>query len=112
KRYLHKDGSTVWGKLTTTVIHNENGIPSFGIGMLENITQRKIAEEKVKENQELLNKINENLNEGIYRSTPGKGLVYVNKAMAQMFGYNSVAEAMKLSSDMLNELYDEPDRRK
>ena len=112
KRYLRKDGSIVWGKLTTTVIHNEKGIPSYGVGMLENITQRKIAEEKVKENTELLNKINENLNEGIYRSTPGKGLVYANKAMAQMFGYSSVAEAMKLSSDMLNELYDEPDRRK
>ena len=112
KRYFRKDGSIVWGKLTTSVIHDEKGIPAYGIGMLENITQRKIAEEKVRENQELLNKINENLNEGIYRSTPGKGLVYANKALAQMFGYASVAEAMKLSSDMLNDFYDEPDRRK
>ena len=112
KRYFRKDGSIVWGKLTTSVIHDEKGIPAYGIGMLENITQRKIAEEKVRENQELLNRINENLNEGIYRSTPGKGLVYANKALAQMFGYASVAEAMKLSSDMLNDFYDEPDRRK
>lgn len=112
KRYLRKDGSIVWGKLTTSVIHDEKGIPAYGIGMLENITQRKVAEEKVKENQELLNRINENLNEGIYRSMPGKGLVYANKAMAQMFGYASVAEAMQLSSDMLNDFYDEPNRRK
>lgn len=112
KRYLRKDGSIVWGKLTTSVIHDDKGIPAYGIGMVENITQRKIAEEKVRENQELLNRINENLNEGIYRSTPGKGLIYANKALAQMFGYASVAEAMKLSSDMLNDFYDEPDRRK
>ncbi len=112
KRYLKKNGSIVWGKLTTSVIHDEKGIPAYGIGMLENITQRKIAEEKVKENQELLNKINENLNEGIYRSTPGKGLIYANKALAQMFGYASVAEAMLLSSDTLNDFYNEPDRRK
>lgn len=112
KRYLRKDGSIAWGKLTTTVIHNEKGIPAYGIGMLENITQRKIAEEQVKENQDLLNKINESLNEGIYRSTPGKGLVYANKALAHMFGYGSVAEAMKISSAVLNDFYDEPNRRK
>lgn len=112
KRYIRKDGSIIWGKLTTSVIYDEKGIPAFGIGMLEDITQRKHAEEKVKENQELLNRVNENLTEGIYRSVPGKGLVYVNKAFAKMFGYESVAEALRLSSDSLNNFYDEENRRK
>lgn len=112
KRYIRKDGNVMWGKLTTSVIYDERGIPAFGIGMLEDITQRKHAEEKVKENQELLNRVNENLTEGIYRSVPGKGLIYVNKAFAKMFGYDSVAEAMRLSSDSLNNFYDEENRRK
>lgn len=112
KRYIRKDGCVVWGKLTTSVIYDEKGIPAFGIGMLEDITQRKRAEEKVRENQELLNRVNENLTEGIYRSIPGKGLVYVNKAFAKMFGYDSVAEALRLSSDSLNNFYDEENRRK
>lgn len=112
KRYIRKDGSIIWGKLTTSVIYDEKGIPAFGIGMLEDITQRKHAEEKMKENQELLNRVNENLTEGIYRSVPGKGLVYVNKAFAKMFGYESVAEALRLSSDSLNNFYDEENRRK
>ena len=112
KRYIRKDGSVIWGKLTTSVIYGEEGIPAFGIGMLEDITQRKRAEEKVKENQELLNRVNENLTEGIYRSVPGKGLVYLNKAFAKMFGYDSVAEALHLSSDSLNNFYDEENRRK
>ena len=112
KRYIRKDGSIMWGKLTTSVIYDEKGIPAFGIGMLEDITQRKHAEEKVKENQELLNRVNENLTEGIYRSVPGRGLVYVNKAFAKMFGYDSVAEALRLSSDSLNNFYDEENRRK
>lgn len=112
KRYIRKDGSVMWGKLTTSVIYDEKGIPAYGIGMLEDITQRKHAEEKVKENQELLNRVNENLTEGIYRSVPGKGLVYVNKAFAKMFGYDSVAEALRLSSDSLNNFYGEENRRK
>lgn len=112
KRYIRKDGTIVWGKLTTSVIHDDGGIPAFGIGILEDITQRKLAEEKVRENQELLNRINENLTEGIYRSVPGKGLVYVNMAFAKMFGYDSVTEALLLSSDSLDNLYDEGNRRK
>ena len=112
KRYIRKDGNVIWAKLTTTVIHDDKGIPAYGIGMLEDITQRKLAEQKAKENQDLLNRINENLSEGIYRSIPGKGLVYANKAFAKMFGYESVSEALLLSSDSLNNFYEEGDRRK
>lgn len=44
---------------------------------------------------ELFAKISENLNEGIFRSSPVDGMVYVNKPFAKLFGYNSVAEVIK-----------------
>ncbi|MTI40049.1 PAS domain-containing sensor histidine kinase [Fulvivirga lutimaris] len=44
---------------------------------------------------ELFSKISENLNEGIFRSSPDEGMIYVNKPFARLFGYESVGEVIK-----------------
>lgn len=44
---------------------------------------------------ELFSKISENLNEGIFRSSPDDGMIYVNKPFAKLFGYDSVSEVIK-----------------
>jgi len=58
--------------------------------------------------EHLLASINRNVNEGLYRSTPDRGLIYVNSAFARMFGYDSPEEMLRLTSAML---YDDPGRR-
>ena len=47
KRYIRKDGETIWGKLVASVVRNQEGNPQFGIAMVEDITQRKFVEEEV-----------------------------------------------------------------
>ena len=47
-RYIRKDGEIVWGKLTTTLVKDEKNTPLFTIGMLEDITEKKLVEEKEK----------------------------------------------------------------
>ncbi len=70
------------------------------LAIIQDITHIKQTEAKLKENQHLLSSINENLNEGIYRSTPEHGFVYMNKAFASMFGF-TVEEAMNISPEQL-----------
>lgn len=41
KRYIRKGGSVMWGRLTVSLVRDEQGTPLFGIGMAENITERK-----------------------------------------------------------------------
>ena len=41
KRYLHKDGTTVWGNLTALKIHDEKGGALYTFGIVEDITERK-----------------------------------------------------------------------
>ena len=48
KRYITRDGATMWGDLTATVIRGPNGEILYGLGMIENITDRKRAEETVR----------------------------------------------------------------
>jgi two-component system sporulation sensor kinase A len=45
KRYLHKDGRVIWGDATVTVLSGEGGSHSGMLSLIENITDRKAAEE-------------------------------------------------------------------
>jgi PAS domain S-box-containing protein len=45
KRYLHKDGHVVWANLAVSMGGGADGSPQFCIGMVEDITARKTAEE-------------------------------------------------------------------
>lgn len=47
KRYIHKKGHTVWVLLSTSVVRDSKGIPSYFIGQIQDITDRKIAEERL-----------------------------------------------------------------
>jgi PAS domain S-box-containing protein len=54
KRYIHKDGSIVWAYLASSVIRDKNGNPLYFLTMVQDITESKQAEEKIRQlNEEL-----------------------------------------------------------
>jgi PAS domain S-box-containing protein len=78
------------------------------VGVISDITENIRTRELLYEQESLIESINQNLEDAIYRSTPDRRLVYVNKAFAQMFGYRDEKEVLDLNSISL---YDDPDRR-
>ncbi|MGH8071958.1 MAG: histidine kinase dimerization/phosphoacceptor domain -containing protein [Candidatus Entotheonellia bacterium] len=54
KRYLRKGGLLLWGRFTATAIKDAAGQPQFVIGMLEDITERKLAEAQLRAGEERL----------------------------------------------------------
>jgi PAS domain S-box-containing protein len=48
-RYQHRDGQTIWGRLAMSLFHSADGVPLYGIGMVENITPQKHAESELAE---------------------------------------------------------------
>jgi PAS domain S-box-containing protein len=60
KRYRRKDDSIVWGKLTASLVRDLEGRPQYGIGMVEDISERKAAEDR---NQKLLHDLGERVKE-------------------------------------------------
>jgi PAS domain S-box-containing protein len=44
KRYIHKSGSIIWGRLTSTFIRDLKGAILFGFGTVEDITRRRVSE--------------------------------------------------------------------
>jgi PAS domain S-box-containing protein len=49
KRFITKNGETVWANLTATLIRDREGRPMYGLGMIEDITERKQAEARLQE---------------------------------------------------------------
>lgn len=49
KRYVGKDGQAVWGHITASLVRNEQQQPLFVIGMIEDISERKQIEEKLRQ---------------------------------------------------------------
>ncbi|HMQ29105.1 MAG TPA: PAS domain S-box protein [Chloroflexaceae bacterium] len=45
RRFISRDGRTIWGKLTLTLSRDQQGAPQYGVITLEDITRRKAAYE-------------------------------------------------------------------
>jgi PAS domain S-box-containing protein len=61
KRYYRKDGQLLWGRFTATSIKDATGQPQFVIGMLEDITERRRAEEELQRRATALQRLNAEL---------------------------------------------------
>ena len=56
KRYIHKNGHLVWADVSTTLLRDEKKMPLYLITSIVDITERKKAEEELKETLESLRK--------------------------------------------------------
>jgi len=60
KRYRRKDGTTVWVSVTSTLVRDENGEPIHAIGVVRDVTDRRVAMEELERTQaELENRVRE-----------------------------------------------------
>jgi PAS domain S-box-containing protein len=92
KRYCRKDGQIVWGQLTVSLVRNQSGEPRYAIGLIEDISERKRAEEALRASEEHLRSFIENVPLGVYRTTPDGRVLMANPALLRMLGYDSLQE--------------------
>ena len=79
-----------------------------GQTVFRDITEQREMEQTLREREKQFRSITENVSDGIYRSTPNEGLVYVNHAFAEMFGYESVEALLQIDPI---QLYATPEAR-
>ena len=84
KRYIHKNGSTIWTDISTYLQKDKDGKPLYFITAILDMTERKRAEE---ERVKLFNIIDNSLNEiYIFNSTTLR-FEFVNQGALQNIGY-------------------------
>ena len=65
KRYLHKDGGTVWGSINTTVLRDEQGDVKNYVSFIRDISLQKEAEKELESKTSMLELTLENMDQGI-----------------------------------------------
>lgn len=103
KRYLTKDNSVIWGHLTVSLIRDTKGSPIYGIGMVEDITKRKSAEEELRNSKELLEKTFLSLDNAVFILDNKKPpqILDCNPVSEKMFGYKR-EEMVGMTTDFLH----------
>jgi PAS domain S-box-containing protein len=93
KRYIRKDGQVVWGQLTASLVKGADGRPVYGVGMVEDITDRKRAAEALQASEARFRTLMERAPVAISISRRGVTL-YVNQKYLEMYGLQGVDEVV------------------
>src|SRR5262245_9990101 len=64
KRYHRKDCSVVWVNLTVSLVRKADGSPGYFISVIEDISERKRVEEKLRESEEKYRTLFESIDQG------------------------------------------------
>lgn len=110
-RIVRADGSIrhVWER-GTNISHDSKAWDILE-GFIQDVTERKQADEALREAERRYRSIFENAIEGIYQSTPNDGYLAVNPALARMYGYESPQQLISTLRDIDHQVYVDPQRR-
>jgi two-component system sensor histidine kinase/response regulator len=86
QRYIRRDGRTVVTSARFTLLRNAVGKPQYVTSLTEDITERKRAEEFLRQNEQLFRSIFDNAPTGISLYTVAGGQYLTNRALHQMLG--------------------------
>ena len=109
--YKRKDGGTVPVLYSSSVLHDEEGEPQGMVCIALDITERKAAEQALKQAEEKYRTIFEHAIEGIFQTTLDGRFLSANPSLARIHGYDSVAELVSGTVDIAREVYVDPEKR-
>ena len=90
-RLRHKKGHYIWSE---SLLTNFSHVPEINgiVSNFRDITENKLAQEKIFQTRELLQTITRNLSEGVFMGILESRLIYVNDAFLKLTGYGSFKE--------------------
>ncbi len=86
KRYVRKDGTVIQCALFASLVRDDSGRPEYAIGVVEDIMERKRAEQKLAEAHRQTAAILESISDGFNALDRDWRYAYVNSAGAKMVG--------------------------
>jgi len=88
KRYVHKTGRSIWARVLRVPVKDDDGQVRYYVGVLVDITERRIAEEALAASEQQLRLLNQVAGDGIHVTDERSRFLDVNPALTQMLGYS------------------------
>src|SRR5829696_7425577 len=94
KRYIRRDGQTIWARLITSLVRDEAGAPRYFVKQIEDITEPKAAETAHADERDLLRTVMNHLPDAIYVKDTASRFVRLNPPAARILGIEDPGEAL------------------
>ena len=88
KRCIHKDGHTVLGRLSITLVRNAQGVPLHFVVLMEDITEREKTLAALRLSEERFRSVFENAAIGMILADMDGRWLKVNRSLCKMLGYS------------------------
>ena len=89
-RITHRDGHYIWISINARLVKGEQGNVQYYEGTIEDITERRLAEENVRASRKLLSDILQAASEFAIIATDPKGMITIfNSGAERMLGYSA-----------------------
>ncbi|MBP2242045.1 two-component system sporulation sensor kinase A [Cytobacillus eiseniae] len=85
RRYIHKNGHTIWALMSVSLVRDQQGNPLYYISQIQDITNRKLAEEKLREGEERYHRIVEESPDGVIIMKEERCL-FINQTGLELLG--------------------------
>ena len=83
KRYIHKNGDIIYVRIRAQLVRNNKGKALFEIAVIEDITEGKLAEKKLRESEEKYRTLTENMSDIVYSLDRNGILTYISPQTKQ-----------------------------
>jgi PAS domain S-box-containing protein len=114
KRYVRRTGEIVWVALTVSVIRDDAGRPLKGLGILQDISERRAALDLAQAELERLERDHDRIlafaGEGIYHVDERGRITFANPAAAEMLGWSPEELVGKPAHELLHDPHAEGGR--
>jgi PAS domain S-box-containing protein len=99
--FKRKDGSSVWLDTTASFIRDSGGRPVEIMGVLRDITQRRKAEEALKESEERFRHLIETTSDWVWETDENGIYTYVSPMIHEILGYEPEEVLGRTSADIM-----------
>jgi PAS domain S-box-containing protein len=89
KRYLRKDGSPIWVRVTAALVLDEMGAPNCSVGFLEAIADRKQMQQALEQNRNLLSSVISDVPVAIMACDRSGQMFLSNSAAVKLFSIDT-----------------------
>ncbi|MBD2005150.1 MULTISPECIES: sensor histidine kinase [Cyanophyceae] len=100
-----------WRKIQKSLLKRTMQLQQANRELANQIAERRLVEEALRQAEEKYRSIFENAVEGIFQTTPDGRYISANPALAKIYGYASPEELIESLTDIKHKLYVDPTRR-